>query len=321
MQSLLTDLRFSLRLLIKSPGFSAIAVGPLALGVNGTAFSLVNGLLLKSLAHEKPEEVVNVCTARQDATRDYRQFSHTEFVALCDSNETWRGRAKRKGSRLDSSQDEVRRTQKSDGTTTWTYDTASRLTQITRPNGTYRVQEYDAASQLRFVKEYTSGNAVIAFEELKYDLDGRSTSQFLHPKPAAVTLPFDNLLYEETGTSMKTYHPDHLGSTLAMTSDSLSVTDRWIYAPFGAIAQRTGSADTLRRAVAEIDSEIPVSGIRPALQVVEEDTATYALTGWLLAGFALLGLLLAAIGLYGVISGFVAQRTNEIGIRMALGAQ
>ncbi|MEO7411832.1 MAG: FtsX-like permease family protein, partial [Opitutaceae bacterium] len=79
--------------------------------------------------------------------------------------------------------------------------------------------------------------------------------------------------------------------------------------------------DALRRAVAELDSELPVNAIRSAVEAVEQNIANYELTGRLLFGFALLGVLLAAIGLYGVISGFVVQRTNEIGIRLALGAQ
>jgi RHS repeat-associated protein len=81
-------------------------------------------------------------------------------------------------------------------TTSYTYDNASRLTRLDRPNGTYRIQEYDAASQLRFVKEYTSAGSLVTFQELKYDADSRITSSFLHPKPAPVVLPFDSLSYD-----------------------------------------------------------------------------------------------------------------------------
>lgn len=231
--------------------------------------------------------------------------------------------------------------------TTYTYDNASRLTRLDRPNGTYRLQEYDAASQLRFIKEYKSDGSIITFQELRYDDDGRITYNFIHPKPAAITLAQDDLLYdddnrlstwnsqsvvfdpdgnmtsgplpsgaisannygydsrnrltsaggsgyryspdghrveitgtgaatfvidpsaalsrtlmrtkggvttyyvyglgllyEETGGATKTYHTDQVGSTLALTDAADSVTDRWTYAPYGAVASHTGSSDT-----------------------------------------------------------------------------
>jgi predicted permease len=79
--------------------------------------------------------------------------------------------------------------------------------------------------------------------------------------------------------------------------------------------------ETLRRAVAEIDPEQPVQDIRPADQVIEGRLANFTTIGRLLAGFAVLGVLLAALGIYGVIAGAVVQRTQEFGIRIALGAQ
>src|SRR5688572_17592224 len=82
MWTLWQDLRYSVRLLLKHPGFTLTAIGVLTLGigVNAGIFGIVNGLLIRPLAGaDAPGEVVGIYSKDRTTERGYRAFSYPGF--------------------------------------------------------------------------------------------------------------------------------------------------------------------------------------------------------------------------------------------------
>jgi putative ABC transport system permease protein len=119
-------------------------------------------------------------------------------------------------------------------------------------------------------------------------------------------------------------NPESIGGAFYLPYAQAVQADHQVPAAMDLLATTAGPpariGEEMRRIARELNPDIPVSQAAALQETVSRSTADFQSTIWLFLSFAAVSIVLAAVGIYGLVSNSVAQRTHEIGLRVAIGA-